>query len=111
MSLFAPHEITELIRSYGAWIVGGIVTLESMGVPAPGECLVVAAGLYAALNRDLNIGAVVIAAAAGAILGDNIGYLIGRRLGCPLLTRYGRRVGLDEGRIRLGRYLFRCHGG
>jgi len=54
---------------------------------------------------------VIAAAALGAILGDNVGYWLGREFGYPLLLRYGRHVGLTETRIKLGQYLFLRHGG
>jgi membrane protein DedA with SNARE-associated domain len=53
----------------------------------------------------------VAVAAAGAIVGDNIGYSVGRHGGWRLLRRYGRHVGIDEGKLKLGRYLFLVHGG
>ena len=54
---------------------------------------------------------VIAAACIGAVVGDNIGYGIGRVVGFPLVARYGPRIGLDERRIKLGQYLFRCYGG
>src|SRR5262249_26326524 len=54
---------------------------------------------------------VIAAAATGAILGDNVGYWLGREFGYPLLLRYGRYVGVSETRIKLGQYLFLRHGG
>src|SRR6266852_1565946 len=53
---------------------------------------------------------VVTAAAAGAIVGDGIGYAVGRRFGMPLLRRYGRYIRLDENRLLIGRYLFFRYG-
>ena len=50
-------------------------------------------------------------AVAGAIMGDNFGYLIGRSIGFKVLAKYGQKVGLTEDRLTLGRYLFRRHGG
>jgi membrane protein DedA with SNARE-associated domain len=54
---------------------------------------------------------VIIAAASGAILGDNIGYWVGREGGYRLLRRYGHSLRLDERKVKLGQYLFRKHGG
>jgi membrane protein DedA with SNARE-associated domain len=53
---------------------------------------------------------VIAIAALGAVVGDNIGYLVGRRLGLPLALRHGARIGLDEPRLKVGRYLFERHG-
>src|SRR5207237_4380950 len=71
----------------------------------------VAAVLYAEGTRNLNLVGVVIAAAVGAILGDNLGYLIGRWGGYRLLIRYGRYIRLSEKRIKIARYLFLRYGG
>jgi membrane protein DedA with SNARE-associated domain len=103
--------LTHLISTYGYWGVVVIVTLESMGVPLPGESLVIAAAVYAGTTHRLDVGLLIVAVAAGAILGDNLGYWIGREVGCRLLLRYGRFIGLTEPRIKLGRYLFLSYGG
>jgi membrane protein DedA with SNARE-associated domain len=105
------HEyVMPLIREHGVVTVGALTLIESMGVPAPGESAVIAAALYAATTHEFGIVPLVAAAAAGAIMGDNIGYLIGRTLGFPLLRKYGIKIGLTEPRIRLGRYLFQRFG-
>jgi membrane protein DedA with SNARE-associated domain len=95
-----------LIPIYGPWIIFGIVAFESAGVPLPGETILVAAALLAATTGQINIVVVVLAAAAGAIVGDGMGYMIGRRFGLPFLRRYGRYIRLDEDRLLIGRYLF-----
>jgi membrane protein DedA with SNARE-associated domain len=102
---------TTLIMKYGSFAVAGVVGLESMGLPVPGEAILIAASIYAGKTGDLNIAVVIAAAAAGAIVGDNIGYWIGREIGFRLLVRYGSYVGLTEARIKVGQYLFQRHGG
>ena len=99
-----------LIQVHGPWIIFVVVALESAGVPLPGETILVAAALLAATTDQIDIGAVVTAAAAGAIVGDGIGYTFGRRFGMPLLRRYGRYIRLDENRLLIGRYLFFRYG-
>ena len=98
--------LISLIPIYGPWIIFGIVAFESAGVPLPGETILVAAALLAATTGQINIVVVVLAAAAGAIVGDGVGYMVGRRLGLPFLRRYGRYIRLDEDRLLIGRYLF-----
>ena len=107
MDLDAAH----LISNYGYWAVGGIVGLESIGIPLPGETMLIAAATFAGATHRLDIGLVVAAAAAGAILGDTIGFWIGRELGLRLLHRHGSRIGLTEPRLKLGQYMFLRHGG
>ena len=102
--------LIKLIPIYGPWIIFGIVALESAGVPLPGETILVAAALLASTTAQINIVGVVLAAAAGAIVGDGMGYMVGRRLGLPFLRRYGRYIRLDEDRLLIGRYLFFQYG-
>jgi len=103
--------LADLISTYGCWAVFVIVTLESMGVPLPGETMLIAIAIYAAKSGQPHIATVIAAASAGAILGDNIGYWIGRKLGYPLVVRYGHFLRLTEPRIKLGQYLFLRYGG
>jgi membrane protein DedA with SNARE-associated domain len=92
-------------------VVAGIIALESMGIPLPGETTLVLAAVYAGTTHRLDIAMVIAAAAAGAIIGDNFGFWIGRKIGFPLALRYGRYIHLNQGRLKLGQYLFLRHGG
>jgi membrane protein DedA with SNARE-associated domain len=111
MSFLFAGGLPQYIATYGYGAVGGIVALESMGIPLPGETALVAAGVVAGTTHALAIWLVIAAAAAGAILGDNAGFWLGRELGYRALRRFGRYVWLDERRIKLGQYLFLRHGG
>jgi membrane protein DedA with SNARE-associated domain len=71
-------------------VVGLVIGIESMGVPLPGETTLIAASLLAS-QGDLNLVIVIAAAATGAIIGDSVGYFIGRRAGRGLFDRLGRR--------------------
>jgi membrane protein DedA with SNARE-associated domain len=102
--------LIKLIPIYGPWIIFGIVALESAGVPLPGETILVAAALLASTTGQINIVIVVLAAAAGATVGDGVGYMVGRKLGLPFLRRCGRYIRLDEDRLLIGRYLFFQYG-
>jgi membrane protein DedA with SNARE-associated domain len=99
--------IEDLVAHNGYWVVAALVALESMGAPVPGETVLVTAGIYAGTTQGLDITFVIIAAAAGAIAGDNVGFLVGRQFGLRLLVRFG----VDARRIRLGHYLFEHYGG
>ena len=103
--------LAHLIQTYGYWAIGGIVALESMGFPLPGETVLVAAAIYAGTTHDLEILFVIVAAAAGSVLGNIVGFWIGREGGYRLLLRYGHYVRLTERKIKLGQYLFLRHGG
>jgi membrane protein DedA with SNARE-associated domain len=100
-----------LISSYGLWLIAGMIALECVGIPVPGETTLVAAAIYAGTTHHLSITAVIGAAIAGAIVGNVIAFSIGRAYGYRLLRRYGRYIHLDETRIKIGEYLFLRHGG
>lgn len=91
MSLeFIPvDEIQAIARDYGYWAVFFGIALENMGIPLPGETITIAGGFLAG-SGELNYWFVLLTAIAGAILGDNIGYWIGRWGGWPFLVRVGR---------------------
>ncbi len=111
MSFLNDLPIADLIASYGYLAIFVIIALESAGVPLPGETILISSAVYAGSTGQLNIGFIVAAAASAAILGDNLGYWVGRRWGMPLLLRYGHLIALNHGRLKLGQYLFREHGG
>ena len=102
--------VQPLVAQYGLYAVFVIVMLESAGVPLPGETALVLASIYAGATGDLHIAQVIAAAAAGAIIGDNMGFWVGRHFGMPLLRRYGRLIHIDEKRLAFGEAMFRRHG-
>jgi membrane protein DedA with SNARE-associated domain len=90
-------------------IVGGVIGLESLGIPLPGEIALVSAALLASRHTlDINPVAVGAAATIGAIVGDSIGYSIGRRYGMTLFERLGRRFPkhFGPGHVALAKQLF-----
>ena len=87
------------------------VALESLGVPLPGETALIVAGAYAGVTHHLSPWFIFAVAALGAIIGDNIGYWVGRTTGYRLLRRYGHHIRLDESKLQVARYLFARHGG
>jgi Uncharacterized membrane-associated protein len=103
--------LTDAIGAYGAWIVGGAVAVESMGIPVPGETMLITAAVFAGTTGQLNVADVVLAAIFGAIAGDNAGFLIGRTVGFRWLVRHRSRLRLTTRRLKLGQYLFLRHGG
>src|SRR6201981_2434031 len=100
----------ELIHQYGAWIVFALVFLESIGLPLPGEAILVSAAIFAGTTQELSIALVLLSAVSGAIAGSTIGFWIGDRYGYPLLLRYGSYIGLTETRIKIAQYVFRRQG-
>lgn len=90
-------------------VVGGVVGIESLGVPLPGEIVLVSAALMSS-HHELAVNPVGVGAAAiiGAVVGDSIGYAIGRRFGMPLFDRLGRRFPkhFGPGHVALAEKLF-----
>ena len=87
MSLLPQETLQQLISTHGYWTVALIVGLESMGIPLPGETVLVLAAIYAASDSTLNIWLVIAAAALGSIIGDNAGYWIGHRYAYAAVLR------------------------
>jgi membrane protein DedA with SNARE-associated domain len=96
-------------HQYGYWVVFFGVMLENAGVPVPGETILLAAGFFAA-SGHFNIALVMATACVGAVLGDNAGYFIGRKLGRATLLRIGRYVGLTPKRLVMFEVFFEKHG-
>jgi membrane protein DedA with SNARE-associated domain len=103
--------VSHLLTTYGYYAVFALIALESLGVPLPGETMLIAAGTYAGTSHKLSIWVIFLVAAAAAIIGDNIGFMIGHKGGYRLLRRYGHVVRLDESKIKVARYIFDRHGG
>ena len=102
-----PEWLLDLFARYGYAVVFVGVLLENTGLPIPGETILLAGAALAQFGR-LSLGWVVAAAVAGAILGDNFGFLIGRHGGRTLALRYGPRLGLSESRLAdFDRFFFR----
>ncbi|MER5861324.1 DedA family protein [Streptomyces sp900105245] len=102
--------LAPLLGHYGYWAVGAVVLVEDFGVPAPGETILLAAGVYAGAGR-LSIAAVAVIAFTAAVVGDNIGYLIGRSGGRAFVHRWGRYVFLTPKRFAAAEAFFGRHGG
>jgi membrane protein DedA with SNARE-associated domain len=103
--------IAHLIHLYGLLVVAGLIGLECVGLPFPGETVLIVASVIAGTKHDLNIASVILTAAGAAIIGRMIGYVIGRQFGYWLLLRYGGYLWITQSRIKLGQYLFLRHGG
>jgi membrane protein DedA with SNARE-associated domain len=103
MAAYLEH----LLHAYGYAAIFAVIALENVGLPVPGETILITSGIFAATTHELNVVGIVIAAAVAAFAGSVAGFMLGR---------YGERhvlhrLGLDERDLRLGRYLFQRFGG
>jgi membrane protein DedA with SNARE-associated domain len=101
--------ILSVTQNLGYPVIAVVVGMEALGVPLPGETAVIFGGIAASTGR-LSIALVIVVAAAAAIIGDNIGFLIGRRGGRALLTRPGRFYEERQRVISIGDPFFERHG-
>jgi len=109
-------QLLELLGRVGSWsylLIFVAATLESsafVGLFVPGDTVAVIAGVLA-WEGVLDLPETIAVAAAGAILGDSIGYELGQRLGRPWLLRHGNRFGLHQHRLQRLDELYERHGG
>ena len=104
-----PSWLTDLFARYGYFVVFFGVLLENAGVPVPGETILLAGAVLARLGH-LSLPWVISIAIMGAVLGDNVGFFIGRRGGRRLLERHGSLLGLTQARLDQFDAFFARHG-
>jgi membrane protein DedA with SNARE-associated domain len=104
-----PEWILQLFERYGYGAVFLGVMLENAGLPVPGETMLLAGAVLAHFDR-LRLVWVILAAVAGATLGDNLGFLIGRWGGRAFAVRHGWKFGLTEPRLAKFEGFFERHG-
>jgi membrane protein DedA with SNARE-associated domain len=92
------HGVAPILDRWGYSAVAAVIGVESFGVPAPGQTIMVAAAIYAGAGR-LNVVVVGIIAFVAAVLGDNVGYWIGARGGRRFVHRFGRYFFLTPERL------------
>ncbi len=108
--MHAIDGILSLLQQYGYLIVFFGVMVESMGVPIPGETILIAAGVLAQ-RSGLDIGDAILFGILGAVVGDQLGYWAGRKGGRPFVLRWGRYLFITPERLRGAENFFARHGG
>ena len=103
-------ELQGLLGRWGYLVIFAGMLLENAGLPLPGETITLLGG-YAAGSGQLHVLGVMAAAAGGAVIGDNIGYWIGRRLGWRLLLRVGALLRQQPEQLELLRERFLLRAG
>ena len=104
-----PPWLVDLFARYGYAVVFFGVFLENVGVPVPGETALLAGSALASFGQ-LSLPIVIVVAIAGATLGDNLGFFIGRRGGRGFAERHGWRVGFTRARLAEFDRFFARHG-
>ena len=101
--------LLDLFAQYGYWVVFFGVMLENAGLPIPGETILLAAG-FASAHGIFHLPLVMVIAASGAVIGDNIGYWIGRYYGRSFFERFGKYLLLTPARLARMDGFFAKHG-
>jgi membrane-associated protein len=101
--------ILSVARDVGYPVLFLVIAMETMGIPVPGETALLTAGVLASRGH-LDITAVIAVAAAAAILGDNVGFMIGRKLGRRVLLASGPFERHRRSVIEVGEPFFQRHG-
>jgi membrane protein DedA with SNARE-associated domain len=104
------HHLEGPLEHYGYLAVATFLFFEDFGVPLPGETMLIAASIYAGTGH-LNVWAVGIVAFVAAVLGDNVGYVIGRKGGIRLVHRYGKYFLITPERLQKAHDFFEHRGG
>lgn len=102
--------MTHFVEQYGLIVVFLLIAAESAGVPLPGETALVAAGIFASQGH-YSIVSVIVVAALAAIIGDNVGYWLGRELGRNVLQRYAIVKRFSDRVLPRAERFFDKHGG
>jgi membrane protein DedA with SNARE-associated domain len=102
-------DLETLVRHYGVFAVSLILALEALGAPLPGETLLIFASVLAR-RGEMSLPALLVFAWAGSVLGDNVGYVIGRTLGRATISRYGAKIGLTDARMSAIERIFLRYG-
>lgn len=111
VALISLQILQDALRTWGYLAVMAFIMIESAGIPFPGETMLLLASFSAAtLVPQLHIGLIIAFAALGAILGDNIGYYVGRTGGRTIIERYGRYVFLKPQHLKRAEKFFEKHG-
>ncbi|GAC1403275.1 MAG: hypothetical protein NVSMB52_17280 [Chloroflexota bacterium] len=101
--------LTDVLSTWGYVAVFVFVAIESSGIPFPGETMLITAAAYAGAGH-LTIGFVIGAAACGAIIVDNLGYVAGKTGGRGIVLKYGKYIRLDESKLKVAELFFQKHG-
>ncbi len=104
------HALRTFIVDYGYWAVAAALLCENAGLPVPGETTLLVASFLAYSEHNLHLGWIIVVATCAATLGDNLGFLIGKRGGRPLLDRYQHIFHIPQRALQRGERMFARYG-
>jgi membrane protein DedA with SNARE-associated domain len=108
------HSISHFVRvfvgDYGYWAVALMLLCENAGLPVPGETTLLVASFFAYSEHKLHLGWIIVVATCAATIGDNLGFVLGRYGGRPVLERYQNFFRLRQSVLERGEALFDRYG-
>lgn len=104
IELFRPY-----VDDYGYLVLFFGVMAENASLPVPGETILIIASFYSH-HGHLSLSYVILLAILGCILGDNISFYVGRRLGRRFITQYGKYILITPKRLAYVEHFFEKHG-
>jgi membrane protein DedA with SNARE-associated domain len=109
-ALISLHTLQDMLHVLGYPAIVLFIMIECVGIPIPGETMLLLASFYAASDPQLKIWLIILCAACGAILGDNIGYYIGRVGGRAFVAKFGRFFFVKMEHLDSAERFFNRHG-
>ncbi len=103
------HSVAPILDRWGYLALAAVMIVESFGVPAPGQTIMVAASIYSSTGR-MNIFVVALVSFVTAVVGDNIGYWIGLRGGRTVVHRWGKYIFITPERLERAERFFARRG-
>ena len=104
IELFRPY-----VDDYGYLVLFFGVMAENASLPVPGETILIIASFYSH-HGHLSLSYVILLATLGCILGDNVSFYVGRRLGRPFIRQYGKYLLITQKRLAYVEHFFEKHG-
>jgi membrane protein DedA with SNARE-associated domain len=109
------HALLEMLRTavvhYGYWAVAVVLLLENIGLPLPGETILLVASFAAFSQRELQLPWIIVVATIMTTIGGSIGFAVGHYGGRPLLENYSRLFRISPATLTRGENLFSRYGG
>jgi membrane-associated protein len=104
------QQFAYFLAHYGYWAIFAAILMESAGLPLPGETVLIGASIAASTGHEMNIFSVAVVAIVAAIIGDNLGFAVGRYGGYPVLRRFESTLHISDSSVRRAEDFFHKHG-
>jgi membrane protein DedA with SNARE-associated domain len=104
-------DVRPYIEQYGYWAIFVGVLLDDLGIPMPGETILIAGALMAGSTGAMSIVPLLVTAWAAAVIGDNLAYALGRFAGRRLVLKYGHMLFVTPRRLRRVENFYERYGG